>query len=542
MLHGDSSAYIAAAEGPRGRRAGQPLSSHGSALFPGVGRLDFMASDADDGRQRTQQAVEAISACMVGPTDRAEALSDIPAAYTYFGQFVFHDVVFSRVFGLATPTQAHVKNAVSFGLDLSGLYGRGPSIDGHLYEAPALASPGTCRFPLGLPRDPQTRCPIQADAVAGRDLPRIDLTSNFLSVGGRRAPYRPLVADVRNDDNLVLSQMTVTLMRAHNRLVDAQIADATSPAQAFLRARSFLTGCYRRTVIHDYLRKILDGRVWAMFFRDDGNFQGPEVDSLEAVTALPIEFTFAASRFAHAMVRHFYRMNDSFEEEPGTLRDLLGFSSLREDGDVPVPANWMIDWTRFIGTDAGVQHARRISPFLSPELARFAITSDGVQPRSVAFMDNWRCYDLGLPSGQAVAAALQAKMRAMGPVVPLDVRILRGEADLLPTAACFARFGDRAAQLKAALLAAPQFLEATPLSYYVLQEASVLGDDGNRLGPVGSYIVGATMAAALFRAPDSEVRPQNVNVFGDICDLAGLLALQDANTNPDAALLGMLGH
>lgn len=68
---------------------------------------------------------------------------------------------------------------------------------------------------------------------------------------------------------------------------------------------------------------------------------------------------------------------------------------------------------------------------------------------------------------------------------------------MLPTAACRARAGQRADALMAALHKWPAFLEQTPLFYYFIQEASVLGDDGKHLGPAGSYAVGATVAAAM---------------------------------------------
>ena len=76
--------------------------------------------------------------------------------------------------------------------------------------------------------------------------------------------------------------------------------------------------------------------------------------------------------------------------------------------------------------------------------------------------------------------------------------------ELLPTDACRARYRYHAEELGRDS-ESPQFQTETPLAYYVLQEASVLGDDGNRLGPVGSFIVGATIAAALSATDEGDL-------------------------------------
>ena len=49
------------------------------------------------------------------------------------------------------------------------------------------------------------------------------------------------------------------------------------------------------------------------------------------------------------------------------------------------------------------------------------------------------------------------------------------------------------------------FLERTPLWYYVLAEASVLGQ-GRRLGPVGGTIVAEVLVGLVRRSPNSILR------------------------------------
>ncbi|WP_322419535.1 peroxidase family protein [Mesorhizobium huakuii] len=550
MLHGETSSFEAANVPNRSNHSSDDglndkPTLQGIRLFPSLTDMPialFAATEDESAIDRTKAALLDITTEMVGPSDGLEDgdLSPTPAGFTYFGQFVFHDIVFSQIFGLPQPTGKthHLKNASSQGLDLSGLYGRGPIVDAHLYDVPDGADLTACRFPIGLPCMKDSMLPVDRKTVSGRDLPRIDMSGKFISVEGRRSPYRPLVADPRNDDNLVLSQLLCTLMCIHNRIVDLLLGGGTSdPAEAYRRARVYLTSVYRTVIINDYLRKVLASDIWDHFFASD-DFQGTGVSALETFNALPLEFTFGASRFAHAMVRQFYVVNDSSAEDPANLRRMLSFSSLRAGGEIPIPENWIVDWSRFASahTPLKAQSARRIGPFLSKELTIAGLSSElNGTIRPVAFMDCWRCYDLGLPSGQDVAGAVKSALGDKG----IDVPVLTGN-DMLPTAACAKRYVYNAGRLRAALQRYPEFLSRTPLSYYIIQEASVLGNDGGHLGPVGSYIVAATIASALFKAADTNLSSGRLIPDVEPKTLAGLLDLNDTAKVPDAVLGGLV--
>jgi hypothetical protein len=507
-------------------------------LFPQLAAHPIRLMGPDDDREaaaeHTQDALCAITKRMLGPLDK-EDLSANPAAFTYFGQFVFHDMVFSRIFG--TPdmdrNDRRFGNASSGSLDLSGLYGRGPVVDPHLYDCASETDSTLCRFPLGLPRvrDRNLRDAIDGKAERARDLPRIDGSGGFLSVCGRKEPHRPLVADPRNDDNLILSQFHCTLMQAHNRIVDVLVGQrANSPRKAFNKARAYLTGVYRSVVVSDYMARMLDPGVWKYFFGGE-HFRGPGSIEVQPLVDLPIEFSFGASRFAHSMVRDRYIVNDAIDTHMGTLRSVLSFTSQRANGETPIRVNWAVDWKRFaqFGDEPAALRARRISPFLTYEMSSVKNATDmaGV-PRTVVFMDNWRCYHLGLPSGQAVAKAVADKLAKQG----INVPQLSGE-EMLPTEACRRRYPYHAGELDRILNDYPQFLNETPLSYYVLQEASQLGDDGNRLGPVGSYIVGATVASALSATDDADLPAP---IIERTQTLAGLLSLADETLVSDKQL------
>lgn len=89
------------------------------------------------------------------------------------------------------------------------------------------------------------------------------------------------------------------------------------------------------------------------------------------------------------MVRQFYVVNDSSADDPANLRRMLSFSSLRPGGEIPIPENWIVDWSRFASahTPSKAQSGRRIGPFLSKELtiARLSSELNGTI-RTVAFM------------------------------------------------------------------------------------------------------------------------------------------------------------
>jgi hypothetical protein len=115
---------------------------------------------------------------------------------------------------------------------------------------------------------------------------------------------------------------------------------------------------------------------------------------------------------------------------------------------------------------------RKIDGRLPPSLIHLPVAITGEceidEYHSLAVRDLQRGHEVGLPSGEAVA-------RHLG-VSPLS----RDEVGL------------RAAGWTA----------ETPLSYYVLREAAVLGS-GDRLGPVGGRIVAEVIITLLDRDPGS---------------------------------------
>jgi hypothetical protein len=190
-----------------------------------------------------------------------------------------------------------------------------------------------------------------------------------------------------------------------------------------------------------------------------------------------VEFSAAAYRLGHSMVRQSYPHNKHFPD--ADFRLLFAFSGLSGNiiGDLAaeiggfafdtLPSNWIIDWRRFheLGASGGkpvdMTKTRRIDPYLAKAL--HDLPGGG---GNLAFRNLKRGVNLGLPSGQDVAKYMKVKK----PLTPDEIA------------------SDENGSTDGATAKKNGLHTATPLWYYILKEAKVR-HKGLRLGPVGSIIV-----------------------------------------------------
>jgi len=392
-----------------------------------------------------------------GSEDPAGDNPEIPSGFTCLGQFVDHDITFDPTSSLQRqndPDALHNFRTPRFDLDC--VYGSGPD------DSPYLYQPDSLHFVIGkLPRP-------GPGGVVEDELPR--------TAPGEREPRRALIGDPRNDENVVVSQIHLGLLKYHNAVVDA-LPSSVPAGERFDEARRIVRWHYQWVVVQEYLRLIVGGDVVDDVFRTKDyvvpTAGGPRTVSLRQADPvfyhyknqpfMPVEFSVAAYRFGHSMVRPDYDLNGIVRQVPifvpddaaGPLDDLRGF---RER-----PIFLEIEWRRFFrdpdGSDADLQLSRRINTRLASGLRRLPLDV-AATTRSLATRNLIRGKMLSLASGQVVA-------RAMG--MPEDL-ILTGSA-LGLSGSLAARFG-----------------RDTPLWFYILKEAEVHAN-GLRLGPVGGRIV-----------------------------------------------------
>jgi len=175
------------------------------------------------------------------PIDTAEPSDEnpeIPAGYTYLGQFIDHDITFDPASSLQQQNDPDaLEDFRTPRFDLDCLYGRGPGDQPYLY-----AKPGRATFLLGPNR-----------GINGMNRPDLH----------RSADGTALIGDKRNDENKIVAQIQALFLKFHNK-VYASIADRFGPErqdERFLDAQRIVRWCYQRIVLNDFLPRVCDEGV-----------------------------------------------------------------------------------------------------------------------------------------------------------------------------------------------------------------------------------------------------------------------------------------
>ncbi len=281
-----------------------------------------------------------------------------------------------------------------------------------------------------------------------------------------------LIGDPRNDENLIVAQMHVAFLRAHNRLLE----EVSSP-ERLRKAKRRLRRQYQHIVVHDFLKQIAEPSIVDDIVENGNRIYDPGEDEF----FMPLEFSVAAYRFGHSMVRAEYDYNLNFNST-GTLigrarlfPELFMFTALsgQLSNFKTVPENWIIQWENFFRGGEFFNKARKIDTKLVKLLERLQTMEGQDEPdlaAKLAVRNLLRGYQLRMPTGQAVARALHKKLKGVRDIPVLIAEQIRkgagrGEA------------GDKQRKV----LKDSGFDERTPLWYYILAEAALLRD-GRRLG------------------------------------------------------------
>ncbi|MDF1585425.1 peroxidase family protein [Marinimicrococcus flavescens] len=461
-------------------------------------------------------ALEALGTAMKepDPADPARDNPEVAAGYTYLGQFVDHDITFdpTTVPEMRVDPQA-VFNFRTPKLELDSVYLAGPGVSRYLYDATAgTAVRASLLIGRTQPTSSQLPPQFQIAEPLPNDLPRLNKVA--------------VIGDPRNDENLAVAQTHLAFLKFHNKIV-GRLAGGVPEDRLFEKAREATTWHYQKIVLTDFLPKLIRPAVLQDVLENGRKFY----NLANAEPFIPIEFSVAAYRLGHSMVREAYQWNRVFSSpDQGGLviasLDLLfrfsELSSAAADTDIPVPSNWPIDWRRFfeLGQGPGVNHARRFDPLLIPALhdlrPRPVPATDPAADDSLAVRNLKRGQRMSLPSGQAVACRM-----GIVPLTPAEINSGRGTPD-------------------EAVAAAHGLDRKTPLWYYILKEAHVQ-EDGLRLGEVGSRIL-AEVFVGLLEGDANSFLAQNplwqATMFkdpahppADVYTMADLLAFVD-DVNP----------
>jgi hypothetical protein len=370
--------------------------------------------------------------------DSVDSLGDSAAGWPIFGQFVAHDITADRSTLRTHTNTAELRNARSPQLNLECLYGDGPTGHPFLYQ-----------------RDDPAKFLLGSD---GTDLQR-------------NAEDTAVIGDPRNDSHMLMSQLHLAMLKAHNTFVDeARLAGVPNDC-LFDEAARQLRWHYQWIILNEFLPSLVGQALADQVLREN-----PQYFRSSHGGFIPLEFADAAYRYGHAQIRHRYQLNLQTDSVP-LFPDLLGFRT--------VPRRYAIDWKLFFDASGtkSAQRSKKIDGKLVQALIELPIAVTGEceieDYHSLAVRDLQRGQGVGLPSGETVAHHIG--------ITPLTAEEVG--------------------------LASTGWHGETPLWYYILREAD-LCTGGNRLGPVGGRIVTEVLVGLIdadetsFRRSHKEWRPR----------------------------------
>src|SRR6195256_5888720 len=304
----------------------------------------------------------------------------IPSGYTYLLQFVAHDLVHSAIpLSIAGGLGRGTANARRAALKLETLFGSGPVGSPFVYALDAPNDERRTKLRLGRMRwkdkAVEAGCPFRDIART----PAENVTGIDRSIAGHRiALTEALVADPRNDDHAIMSQLTALFALLHNSLIDlirrhepstGANAHLGAAYKRFLCARGALTLIYHNIIRKDLMRRGIHPAIYAAhsgptpsFIDQPANSNAPGGDGWQ----IPLEFSHGAFRFGHAMVRPEYHINDIFTHD---LNNTLEKNSANDPVNMPLDSTWIVRWSHFFEIGGSKPNfSRRIGPFLSDGL------------------------------------------------------------------------------------------------------------------------------------------------------------------------------
>jgi hypothetical protein len=307
--------------------------SDGAVKSPGAQRFGKMFPKLPSFRFSAQAAADLVASMEDKSTDpvgvdegTAEDNPNLPSVYTYLGQFLDHDLDFDTTPQPSAPVNPNtVVNHESFLWDLSDVFGGGPNSDPQLYAADHthLLIQGAVQTPK-----PNGETVVKNGNHNGvLDLPRAFNGS-------------AIIADPRDDENQILSQIDTAFISFYN--------DFVNKGMSYAQARGLTENYYQEIVLTDVLPHYVGQAAIDRYLRVR-QVSGHTVYSVYTPNYpvgdyTPIEFSVGAYRFGHALVRQVYHINDILPDTTDiddnvTIFDLNAFQrgDLTGGGQLPGP-------------------------------------------------------------------------------------------------------------------------------------------------------------------------------------------------------------
>lgn len=412
--------------------------------------------------------------------NRLGGTSDIPAAYTYLGQIIAHDISQTRI-----SASGDGSSLLPGSLNFDSLLGA--------VGAAALPWPGDA-LKVGTVALGQT---LKAGQVLGGydDLPR-DLDG------------KPVIPDPRNDAILSLAQLHVLLTKF---IMAAERALSTLDPTA---RRQVIVQHLQSVIYHDYLDRLLPPGLLAHIEANGRRLIATQIRGGTSVFYAPLEFSWGCFQVAHSMIRENYapwgRSDVARPPRSARLKTLLNFTG--SGPSLPggrLSDDWRAGWQDMLGQRGGPVPvpvpvpAMRFGAHLRRDVYRlpgrlFDVVEGQQNPdyMNLALRTMAVARHLRVPHGQALAAFATAQGAAVPTLSPAEL------ADGQPAA--FVRQESGRVSLA----------ERTPLWFYSLREAEILGS-GTRFGPLAGRIVGETIHAAIATSGSGFLDPQGRPVFSE---------------------------
>lgn len=373
----------------------------------------------------------------------------VPVGHIFFGQFLDHDITLDVTTTLDSVIRdaSSISNARTPTLDLDCIYAQGPEANPYHYHNEKDSPFTGIKLLVG-----------SDGSASGQDT---EFAEEDLC---RTAHGTAIIGDPRNDENRIISQLQLAMIRFHNKVVD-HYSTHYEGKELYEVSRQTATWHYQWAVIHDYLPAICGGAVVADVLGNGRQFYCAQHND----PYIPVEFSVAAYRFGHSMIPQDIKIQKG-KKSQALFGDVLGKGFTPLDNKAGV-----VDWHELfpVSPKRKVQMAEK----LDSKMASILLALPFVKPpaeASLATRNLLRGQTFLLPSGENIA-------REMG----------RPEEEIATVKKAVKTLACDTADLS----------NGTPLWLYLLVEAEKIGREttpgkfnkGEGLGPVGARIVAETI-------------------------------------------------